>query len=313
MKTFALLLVLTLQTTGLWPHLSAPTRAQITSRATDIVAPPANSAALPTVSSRNPAPTPITALPVPVGTSSLTLDAASAIAIDRSTATVLYAKNVGSRRPIASVTKMITALVILSRHKPTEVVTIPTLPTYPVEAETLGFVPGDTFTVGQVLDAALLPSDNDAADALAIWDSGSITKFAARMNAKMNEWGIGDARFVSASGLQDDGNYASAAALGKIAGLALASPTLAATVNQPTATITSGQGRTYNLKTTNDLLASGQFYGIKTGYTLAAGECFVGLARINGHDVITVVLGANDRFGATTSLTNWIGRTWQWQ
>jgi D-alanyl-D-alanine carboxypeptidase (penicillin-binding protein 5/6) len=250
--------------------------------------------------------------PIRLSTAPLDLNASSAVAIDTQTATVLYSKNADAHRPLASITKLITALVILSRHSVDETITIPKLPVYPQEAETLGFIAGDTFRMGDLLEAALVPSANDAADALAIWDAGSVTKFAAKMNAKMNEWGITDTRFTGASGLEDSGNYASAAALGKIAALAIQNPNLSRLVSRPQGQITSGQGRIYAFDTTNDLLASGQFYGIKTGYTQAAGECFVGLTRVNGHQVITVVLGSNNRFGATTTLTNWIGRTWQW-
>jgi len=225
---------------------------------------------------------------------------------------VLYSKNAGTHRPIASVTKLVTAIVILSRHSTDEMVTIPTLPEYPLEAETIGLVPGERFKIGDLLEGLLVPSGNDAADALAIIDSGSVPKFSARMNTKMTEWGIDDTHFASPSGLQDIGNYTSAAALAKIAGLAMNSPFLAKTVGLTEVSFTSSSGRPYNLKTTNQLLALGQFYGIKTGYTLAAGECFVGLTRVNGHEVITVVLGADSRFGATTTLTNWIGHNWQW-
>jgi D-alanyl-D-alanine carboxypeptidase len=139
-----------------------------------------------------------------------------------------------------------------------------------------------------------------------------MAKFTARMNAKMAQWGISDTHFASASGLQDTNNYASAAALSKIAGLALANPNIRDIVKLTNATISSSAGRVFNLTSTNELLAGGEFYGIKTGYTPAAGECFVGLTRINGHEVVTVVLGAGDRFGATQTLANWISRNWQW-
>jgi D-alanyl-D-alanine carboxypeptidase len=238
--------------------------------------------------------------------------APSAMAIDADTGTVLYAKNIAQKRPIASVTKLATALVILGRHSPDETFIVPALPSYPPEAETIGLVPGDSFRLGNVLEAMLVPSANDAADALAIADSGSVAKFAAKMNAKMTEWGIGDTHFASASGLQDEGNYTTASSLAKIAALAIKNPILAGIVTHTSGTMTSSSGRVYSFNTTNELLATGQFYGIKTGYTPAAGECFVGLTRINGHAVITVILGASDRFGATTTLTNWIGHTWQW-
>ncbi len=306
MKTLALIVTLALHTTGIWPHLSEPSRQNLASRATGsapIIA--AQPAAAPT-------PSPIQPLPIRSTTDTLNLDTAAAIAIDRQTATVLYSKNSGTRRPIASVTKLVTAMVILSRHNPDETVTIPKLPDYPVEAETLGLTPGDRLNIGDLLEGLLVPSGNDAADALAIIDAGSVPKFAARMNTKMTEWGITDTHFNNPSGLQDTGNYTTASSLAKIAGLSLASPFLAKTVGLTQVNFNSSSGRIYNLKSTNDLLASGQFYGIKTGYTLAAGECFVGLTRVNGHEVITVVLGADNRFGATTTLTNWIGRNWLW-
>lgn len=305
MKTLALTLILGLHATGLWSQVAPATQAKLISRAADTV--PA--VATPPAALATPA---TAALPVRLATDPLTLNTAAAIAIDRDTATVLYAKDSTARRPIASITKLITSLVILSRHDPSETVTIPKLPDYPVEAETMGLVPGDTFRLSELLEAALVPSANDAADAMAIWDSGSVAKFTTVVNASLAEWGIADTHFASASGLEDDGNYASAAALAKIAALALHSPDIAKIVNFQSITLVSGQNRTYKLTTTNQLLASGRFYGIKTGYTLAAGECFVGLTRINGHDVITVVLGADNRFGATSQLTNWISRQWEW-
>lgn len=303
MKILSLLLVLVLHSTGLITHLSPTAQDHVatigtsSSQATNIT-PAAVGLTFP--------------LPVQMSTEPLVFGATSAIAIDRATGTVLYSKNSGAKLPIASVTKMITALVYLSRHDPKEQITVPVLPAYPQAAEIMGLVPGDTFTAREILQAALVPSDNDAADTLAISDAGSVAKFAARMNQKMTEWGISDTRFVSASGLQDEGNYASATALSRIAALVMTNPTFAELVKLPRITLTSGEGRSYNLTSTNALLASGLFYGIKTGYTQAAGECFVGLTRINDHEVITVVLGSNNRFGDTTALTNWIGHSWQW-
>jgi len=304
MKTLALIIMLTLHTTGLWQHLPAHARQQLVADAT----------ATPTISvlSATTIGTLSDALPVQTGAEAANITATGAYAVDTATGTVLYAKNATAHRPVASITKLVTALVILSRHQPTDIVTIPKLPTYQPEDELIGLVPGETYQVGQLLRALLIQSANDAADAFAGWDAGSTAKFAAEMNAKMTSWGIADAHFTNPSGLQDAGNYTSAEALSKIAGLALANPLIRQTVGQSEATITSTTGRLIPVTTTNDLLASGKFYGIKTGYTLAAGECFVGLTRIQGHEVITVVLGADDRFAATQALTNWISRNYQW-
>ena len=237
----------------------------------------------------------------------------TAYAIDATTMSPLYAQNETTPRAIASITKLMTMIVVLSDHKPSDKVTIGQLPAYDPSDETLGLTKGQVFTVDALAKAALIPSDNDAADALAIYDAGSQPAFIAKMNAKLSQWGISGAHFNSVEGLADDGNYASAVALAKIGKLALTNPAIADDVTMVTTTISDSLGQSYNLKTTNDLLATGQFYGIKTGYTDAAGQCFVGLAHVNGHDVITVVLHSNDRFGDTLRLLNWIQGAWQWQ
>lgn len=301
MKTLALIVILALHLSGLWGKIPSQASSILTSAGTGQ---PANKVAI-----RPPAVGPV---PVQTGTTSLDLPAAGAYAIDTSTGTVLYAKDADAPRPIASITKLATAIVMLSRHKPDTVVTIPKLPSYQTADQTLGFVPGEQYSLSDLVTATLVYSADDGADAMAIWDAGTTAKFAARMNAKMKEWGINGVHFSNPSGLIDQGNEASPAAVARIAQLALASPTIRQAVAMPQGSISSKEDRTITFVSTDDLLASGQFYGIKTGYTQAAGECFVGLTRIQGHNVVTVVLGANDRFGTTLQLTNWISQNWQW-
>lgn len=308
MQTITLCVVLILELTGAWGKLPTKYHTQLVASATGTT-PTSHTAPAPAQAVLD-----LPSLPVPATSESapLQLGAESAIAIDRATSTILYAKNQTTKRPIASVTKLVTAMVILGDHKPEEIVTIPTLPVYPSDAEIIGLVPGDKTTIGNLVAALLVPSANDAADALAIIDAGSIPKFAAKMNLKMGKWGITHTRFNNPSGLTDDGNYTTAISLAKIAALALTQPVIKQTITYTDIAFTTSQGRHYNLTTTNKLLAGGRFYGIKTGYTGAAGECFVGLTRINGHEVITVVLGSDDRFGASVALSNWIQRSWQW-
>jgi D-alanyl-D-alanine carboxypeptidase (penicillin-binding protein 5/6) len=302
MILLALMLTLALHWSGAWPHLSAPARAEFTAAADtgSLHLPP------PAATAQN------EAIPVPVAATPLQVDAAAATAVDLDSGTVLFSQNAGTKRPIASITKLATSLVALSRHKPSDELTIPTLPAYDPADELIGLRPGENYTTGDLVRAALINSGDDAADALAIADAGSSDKFVGDMNSKMTAWGITGTHFSNASGLQDKDNYSTASSVAKIAELALSSQLIRSAVAQSDATITSQSGRAIELKTTNDLLASGQFYGIKTGYTPAAGECFVGLTRINGHEVVTVVLGAGDRFAATSTLVNWISHNWQW-
>lgn len=303
MKTIALAIALVLHVTGLWPHISQHARDRLANTAT------ARLDAAPT-----PSATTATNLALPIRTATpdtITFPQdTSIVAIDRASATTLYAQNPTKSRSIASITKIVTILVILSRHSPDESVTIGNLPTYEPGAALIGLQPGETYRLADLVRAALIPSANDAADALAIYDSGNLTRFAAQMNLKMSAWDIPGTRFTNPSGLQD--NYASADALARIALLALQNPFIHDTVSHSSVSLTSTAGRTLTDVSTNQLLATGRYYGIKTGYTLSAGECFLGLTRINGHDVITVILGSSDRFGATEQLVTWIGKNYQW-
>ncbi len=301
MTTLALFMTLALQLTGIWPHLSNEAHAGLAG------------AASPHVTVLPPLPASAQTIPVLTAKIPLTLKAtASVYAFDRVTAMPLYSQNIDQKRPIASITKLITVMVILDRHKLTDSVTIGKLPDYDSSAETIGLHEGEVYTVRDLVTAALVPSANDAADALAIYDSGSVSSFSGRMNAKMAQWHLNGTHFSNATGLIDDGNYTTARTLGQIGALAINQPFIASTVKQPTAVITSAGGRTFNLTNTNRLLATGTFYGIKTGYTEASGECFIGISNSGGHEIVTVLLGADDRFGDTQELVNWIGQSWQW-
>ena len=252
------------------------------------------------------------AMPVQTAPRRLSLSAASVYAVDADTGQVLYQQNADQKRPIASITKLVTALVIVRRHVPDEVITVPTLPAYDPADSRLGLVSGQRLTVEALLEAMLIPSADDAADSLAIADSGTDTAFSAKMNQLVTDWGISDTHFASPSGLVDTGNYTTAQSLAKLASLALANPLVAHITSTPTTTIKTTTGTTFTVVTTNDLLREGVVSGIKTGYTPAAGQSLVGLARVDGHSVVTVILGSTDRFGDTTTLINYCKETYQW-
>ncbi len=251
--------------------------------------------------------------PVKTGTEALTLGASAVYAIDITSNAALYQKNAGQQLPIASITKLATALVILGRHDLSEKVTVPTLPAYGAADDILGLVPGDQFTIGDLVKAALVASANDAADSLALIDSGTLSAFSAKMNRLVATWGLEHTRFSNPTGLSDENNYSSAADLAKLAKLRLTNPTISQFARLNGDTITTSAGKSYLLKPTNKLLNDARFHGLKTGYTDAAGQSFVGLATIAGHEIITVVLHSPDRFGETQQLANWIERNYTWQ
>ncbi len=253
-------------------------------------------------------------LPTPVGNPpGPDLTAPSALAIDAASGQVLYSKQPDKPVPIASITKMFTILVVLRDHSLDEIVTVPALPSYQPGAVLLGAPTGAKFKLGDLVKAALIPSDNDAADVLAIHDAGSTTAFVAKMNQLARDWGMSHAHFVSTNGLVDTDNYATARDLSIAARLLITNQTAKALTATQSATISDLSGRSYSLASTNELLRVPGFYGIKTGYTPAAGQCLVARANIHGHDVISVVLGSSDRFGETKALISAIGQGYTWQ
>jgi serine-type D-Ala-D-Ala carboxypeptidase (penicillin-binding protein 5/6) len=305
MSLIAILLLLTLELTGLAPQMPTGMRQTLVSSALPkaalgghhmLVNGPYSTMALPQATAPE-----------------ISLGAAAVISIDTSSGAVLYEHNSDAQRPIASITKLITTLVILTRHTMSETITIPQLPIYGPDDAVIHLVPGEKFTLGDVLKAALIPSANDAADSLAIVDSGSVAAFSERMNQLATTWNIDGTHFNNSSGLVDAGNYATARSLSQIARLALTNPTVRGIVNTQSSSISSSTGHSYPLATTNHLLKDSRFHGIKTGYTQSAGQSVVSLAMVAGHPVITVVLGSPDRFGETTRLINYLEGAIQWQ
>lgn len=252
-------------------------------------------------------------VPTKTGSATLSLTATGAYAVDLDSGVTLYSLHADTQQPIASVTKLATALVIARQYQDSDIVTVPQLPTYQPADEVMGLQKGEKFTVHDLLSALLINSEDDSADALGIATSGSQAAFATQMNSLLSSWGITEAHFSNPSGLTDAGNGASARAVAQIAELALQNPTIKQLVATPAATIHDTADRSFALTTTDTLLQNGQFQGIKTGYTPAAGECFVGLTTIQGHPVITVVLGSQNRFGDTQQLADWINQNYRWQ
>lgn len=252
------------------------------------------------------------AQPVQKGSAPLSLGAKGVAAIDVGSGTVLFSKDTNNARPIASIVKLATATMIVRTHKVDEVVTIGRLPAYSTAAVVLGLQPGQQFTVGQLLAAALIPSANDAADALAIYHSGSVSKFVEAEKKLFSYWGIKDISLADANGLSND-SQASPAALAKLAELALTNPDIKKLVDQPRAVIKDLRGISYPKASTNQLLADPVYDGVKTGYTEAAGQSVVSLVEIKGHKVVTVILNSPDRFGETRKLVSHLKANWSWQ
>jgi D-alanyl-D-alanine carboxypeptidase (penicillin-binding protein 5/6) len=204
----------------------------------------------------------------------------------------------------ASTTKLITALVAWNEFDREEKVVIDTGTTI---GQSLRFSPGEVMTVRDLVKALLISSANDAALALANhYPESGYQGFVAAMNQFADNLNLTQSHFVNVSGLESPGHTMSARDLAVVADYLLSDPELAAIVDTTAASVVGESGRVYPLRTTNQLLSKNpSVYGIKTGWTDNAGECLVAGMKIDDQDVLTVVLGSQDRFGETEALLAW--------
>ena len=208
------------------------------------------------------------------------------------TGEVVLASGAARRLPMASITKLMTAIVVLERTRPTELVEVhPVVST--VGESSVYLRPGERISVRDLLAAALIQSANDAAWALAAHvGRGDVDAFVRLMNAKAKALGLADTNFVRPDGLDVAGHYSSARDILKLARVAMGYPAVRALVRRETARIAGGR----SLFTWNDLLGSFPgLLGVKTGHTAAAGWCQVAAARQGGVTIYAVILGSPNR------------------
>lgn len=243
----------------------------------------------------------------------LNIGASSAIVYDVSSAQRLYEKQPDNKRAIASISKLMTALVIMDGHSPDEVVTVGDIPALGLADQKIGIAKGEKLKLIDLTKALLIHSANDAANALAIYDSGSIESFADKMNAKAKEWGLDSSTFVNPSGLDESHQLSSASNVLILATILNQNRIFSEIVKTPSTKITNQEGKAYTLTTTNKILGQGGVVGIKTGYTLDAGQCLVTLSERQGNKIITVALDSPDRFLESKNMIDWAFNNYIWQ
>ena len=220
------------------------------------------------------------------------LNSRIALIYDRASGRILYEKNGNKQTPMASTTKIMTAIVVLENANLKDTVTI-TSKAAGTGGSRLGLKKNDKITVNDLLYGLMLRSGNDAAVALAIHIGGSIEGFAQMMNDKAKEMGLTNSHFVVPHGLDNEGHYTTAYELAKMADYALNVAKFKEIVSCQTATIyINGYAKVIN--NTNQLLGSvSGVYGVKTGFTNGAGRCLVSSCKRDDLDIITVIIGAD--------------------
>jgi len=242
----------------------------------------------------------------------LALRSSVALVMDQNNGEVLFQKNSSAVLPIASITKLMTALVVTDAHQPMDELLEITDEDRDYERNTgsrLRF--GTMLTREDLLLLALMSSENRAASALGRNYPGGRPAFVAAMNRKAHELGMNDTHYVDSNGLSSS-NVSSAQDLAKIVMAAYKVPTIRQFTTTPEHTV-NANGRTLHYVNTNRLVRGGEWdIGLqKTGFINEAGRCLVMQANVHGRNVVMVFLdsaGNLTRFADATRVRNWLER-----
>jgi len=236
------------------------------------------------------------------------LRAQAAVLADLETGQVLFNLAGNERRPIASLTKIMTALLVIEQTAPADVVTVSDEAAGPRIAgiSGLGLEAGERIRVNELLYALMLQSANDAAVALAEHVDGTEAAFVERMNARAAELGLARSRFASPNGLDDVG-YSSARDLVRLTRAAYGASGFGSVVATRTHVVRSLDADPRTVQNRNVLLwLYPGALGVKTGFTTPAGFCVVATAERDGVRLVTVVLGEpGEPFSDAAALLNY--------
>ncbi|PIS32304.1 D-alanyl-D-alanine carboxypeptidase [Candidatus Peregrinibacteria bacterium CG08_land_8_20_14_0_20_41_10] len=241
------------------------------------------------------------------------IQAKSALVQDLESGEILYEKNSATVLPIASLTKIMTAILVLEENDPEEITTV-TDSSPQTEGSKIWLRTGEKVKVIDLLHGMLINSGNDAAVSLAIYNAGSVEKFVAKMNQKAKILGMTNSHFTNPAGLDDPNHYSTARDLAKLARYSLHNQLLQEIVKKKTYRFRSLSGFTHQLKNTNKLLESFlNIEGLKTGLTKNAGECLITVAiSPQGKKILIIVLDSPARFQESKVLTWWVFQNYLW-
>lgn len=257
---------------------------------------------------------PLAGLPTAASADAVPIHAPSAILMDVATGTVLYEKNADERREPASVTKVMTLLLVMEALDAGQISWDDTVTASAAAAGKGGsqifLEEGEQLSMDEMLKSVVVSSANDCATALAEHVAGSETAFVGRMNARAAELGMENTHFVNCTGLDDEPEAQEHLTTAR--DVAIMSRALLghdAIRRYTTIWMDTVRGGAFGLSNTNKLI---RFYegatGLKTGYTSRAGHCLSASAKRDGIELIAVILGddsSSHRFEDAKALLNW--------
>lgn len=246
----------------------------------------------------------------------INIEAKAALVMDLDTGIILYSKNPESKLAMASLTKIMTAIIILENHDMNEIVVVKD--DYN-QVSNLGvrvwLQQYEKITVGDLLKATLIPSAGDAVMALAKYHSGSVEAFVDEMNKRAKELNLKNTHFINPIGIDADNHYSDVFDLAILSKYALNFPEFRKIIKLKSATIHAiNSNISHELKNTNKLLDTNiDVRGIKTGTTDNAGESLINLAYNKNKDgIIVVLLNSPNRFKEARNLIEWTFNSFDW-
>ena len=258
------------------------------------------------------------------------VSAGSSVVIDVDSGTILHYDKGRDHMPIASLTKIMTAVLVMENVKNLDEPVTINKEDISTEAAKVGcpsssapcssepLQVGEKITVKNLLTAMLIDSANDAAIALGKYVAGSQAAFAEMMNEKAKGLNLGDSHFCNPSGLDAKGCYSSAYDLARIAAYSMRYDTLWKIMDTQKASVSSFDGKyVHSLKNTDPLIGqAANFLGGKTGYTYSAGESLMLAAadpETGNHKIIAVILNDDNRWKDMQSLIGWTFANYDWK
>ena len=244
--------------------------------------------------------------------------AQSAVVVDTGSGQILWEKNTDQILPIASLTKLMTAIVFLETDTDFQKeITIEQSDTSNIAGSRIVVQPGETFTVEDLFYASLVGSANNATRALARSTGLSEEEFVNRMNGKATDFGLTNTNFYEVTGLDPD-NTSTVIEYSRVASYAFRNELIRDALNRREHEFrTIDQKKYYRISNTNKLLADSELslIGAKTVYLHEAGNTFVSQAQEGGHNIMVVLLhsdSSDTRFAETKELFNWAFGNFTW-
>lgn len=243
------------------------------------------------------------------------IKAEAAVAYDTRSGRVLFSQKPSARLPVASLTKILSAVVVLERFNQSDIAAVGK-ESVKVDGMRQDLYAGERISVANLLQMMLVGSSNDAAYALAAYANGHGIDFVAAMNEKAAQIGMANSHFLDPAGLNDEA-YATAEDMVKLVAYTLRYDALWTASGEKELVLASADGKFSHKVTNTDQLVGvvGDLYGGKTGFTDAAQGCLALIISIPGEDakVISIILGSRDRFGESKSLVDWVRAAYRWR